>query len=146
MEKEWPTLSCPTGNGLKFWGHEWKKHGTCSESVLDQHDYFATTLDLKSQVNLLRTLANAEIYPDGKFYSLESIKRAIEQGTGYTPSIGCNVNLWNNTQLHEVYMCVDTTGSILIDCPIFPREKCEPKIQFPSFSNVETPSLLEQFR
>ncbi|XP_074325832.1 extracellular ribonuclease LE-like isoform X1 [Apium graveolens] len=142
MQKEWPTLSCPSANGTEFWGHEWKKHGTCSESVLDQHDYFATTLNLKSQVNLLQTLANAGIYPDGEFYSLESIKGAIKQGTGYTPHIECNVNAWGNSQLYEVYMCVDTSGSNLIKCPIFPRERCKSQIQFPSFSNVETPSFL----
>ncbi|KAK1376470.1 Ribonuclease T(2) [Heracleum sosnowskyi] len=139
MQKEWPTLSCPTANGLKFWG---RKNMELAPSLF----WISTTLNLKSQVNLLQTLANAGINPDGEFYSLESIKRAIKQGTGYTPSIGCNVNVWNNTQLHEVYMCVDTSGSNLIECPIFPRERCESQIQFPTFSNVvETQSLLEQF-
>lgn len=36
LQTEWPTLSCPSGTGMKFWEHEWDKHGTCSESVLDQ--------------------------------------------------------------------------------------------------------------
>ncbi|KAJ4711346.1 Ribonuclease [Melia azedarach] len=40
MQVSWPTLSCPSANGSKFWKHERDKHGTCSESVLDQHDYF----------------------------------------------------------------------------------------------------------
>ncbi|XP_074328992.1 extracellular ribonuclease LE-like [Apium graveolens] len=133
MQKEWPTLACPSGNGLEFWGHEWTKHGTCSESVLDQHDYFATTLSLKNQVNLLQTLENAGIHPDGGSYSLQSIKSAIEQGTGFTPFIECNVDSSGNSQLYQVYMCVDTSGSNLIACPVFPHGKCGSQIEFPTF-------------
>lgn len=59
MQSEWPTLACPSSNGLTFWGHEWDKHGTCSESVLNQHSYFATTLGLKNEINLLQALKSA---------------------------------------------------------------------------------------
>lgn len=133
MQKEWPTLACPSGNGLVFWSHEWTKHGTCSESVLDQHDYFATTLTLKNQINLLQSLENAGIHPDGGSYSLESIKSAIEQETGFTPYVECNVDESGNSQLYQVYMCVDSSASNLIACPIFPRGKCGSQIMFPSF-------------
>lgn len=133
MQKEWPTLACPSNNGLEFWGHEWTKHGTCSESVLDQHDYFATTLKLKDEVNLLQSLETAGIHPDGGLYSLESIKSAIKQGTGYTPYIECNVDASGKSQLYQVYMCVDSSASNLIVCPIFPHGKCGSQIQFPTF-------------
>lgn len=59
MQKKWPTLACPSGNGVTFWSHEWEKHGTCSESVLDQHGYFKAALALKNQVNLLQALQSA---------------------------------------------------------------------------------------
>lgn len=59
MQRNWPTLACPSGSGVQFWEHEWEKHGTCSESVLDQHAYFQTTLNLKRKVNLLQVLKNA---------------------------------------------------------------------------------------
>ncbi|KAJ9129603.1 hypothetical protein P3X46_033769, partial [Hevea brasiliensis] len=59
MQKNRPTLACPRGNGVAFWLHEWDKHGTCFESVLDQHGYFKAALDLKKQVNLLQGLKNA---------------------------------------------------------------------------------------
>lgn len=133
MQKEWPTLACPSGNGLDFWGHEWTKHGTCSESILDQHDYFATTLNLKNQVKLLQSLENAGIHPDDGSYSLESVKSAIEQGTGFTPFIECNVDTSGNSQLYQVYMCVDASGSNLIACPVFPHGKCASQIHFPTF-------------
>ncbi|KAK9124082.1 hypothetical protein Sjap_013684 [Stephania japonica] len=32
------------------------------------------------------------IESDGRLYSLESIKEAIKEGTGYTPGIDCNVD------------------------------------------------------
>ncbi|GFS40571.1 ribonuclease 1 [Actinidia rufa] len=59
LQKDWPTLACPSGDGLKFWGHEWNKHGTCSEDVLDQHSYFEKGLDLKKKANLLEALKSA---------------------------------------------------------------------------------------
>ncbi|CAK9183742.1 unnamed protein product [Ilex paraguariensis] len=106
MQKEWPTMACPSSDGLQFWAHEWNKHGTCSESVLDQHKYFAAALNLKNQVNLLQGL------------SMESIKDAIKGATGYSPWIACNVDPSGDTQLYQIYQCVDTSGSNLIECPV----------------------------
>lgn len=63
LEKNWPSLTCPSSDDTKFWTHEWEKHGTCSESELDQHEYFEAALKLKQKVNLLQILENA-----GKVY------------------------------------------------------------------------------
>uniref|UniRef100_A0A5B7BPK7 Putative intracellular ribonuclease LX-like n=1 Tax=Davidia involucrata TaxID=16924 RepID=A0A5B7BPK7_DAVIN len=135
LQKDWPSLACPSSDGLRFWGHEWNKHGTCSESVLDQHGYFQAALDLKQKANLLQALKNAGIRPNGKFYSIESIKEAIEEGIGYTPYIQCNVDALGNHQLHQVYLCVDSSGSNFMKCPLLPHGgRCGSKIEFPSFS------------
>ncbi|KAM6571019.1 hypothetical protein CsatA_015099 [Cannabis sativa] len=133
LQKNWPTLACPSGSGLKFWEHEWEKHGTCSESVLDQHSYFQTTLNLKRKLNLLQVLKDAGIQPNGQVYSIENIKEAIQNGIGYTPWIECNVDSSGNSQLYQIYVCVDTSGSNLIECPVFPNGKCASQIEFPSF-------------
>ncbi|KAL5722821.1 ribonuclease T2 [Ranunculus cassubicifolius] len=133
MQNEWPTLACPSGDGMTFWAHEWNKHGTCSESSLDQHGYFASALDLKQKVDLLGALKNASIQPDGKLYSLTSISQAIAQATGFTPGIECNVDESGNNQLYQIYMCVDTSGSSLIECPVLPRGQCASEIAFPEF-------------
>ncbi|XP_059648837.1 intracellular ribonuclease LX-like [Cornus florida] len=135
MEEDWPTLACPSGDGLKFWGHEWNKHGTCSESMLDQHAYFQKALDLKKKANLLQVLKSAGIRPgDGKFYSLASIKEAIEEGVGNSAYVQCNVDPSGNSQLYQVYLCVDTSASNFIKCPVLPRGRlCGSKIEFPSF-------------
>nr|AAA21135.1 RNase NE [Nicotiana alata] len=133
MQQNWPTLACPSGTGSAFWSHEWEKHGTCSESIFDQHGYFKKALDLKNQINLLEILQGAGINPDGGFYSLNSIKNAIRSAIGYTPGIECNVDDSGNSQLYQVYICVDGSGSNLIECPVFPRGKCGSSIEFPTF-------------
>ncbi|XP_027097940.1 extracellular ribonuclease LE [Coffea arabica] len=133
MQKDWPSLSCPSSDGLSFWSHEWEKHGTCSESILDQHDYFASALLLKRQSNLLQILKNAGIQPNGQYYSLDGIKAAIRGGIGHTPYIECNVDPSGNSQLYQIYVCVDTSGSNLIECPVLPRGTCGSRIEFPSF-------------
>ncbi|KAK9675914.1 hypothetical protein RND81_11G041100 [Saponaria officinalis] len=133
MQREWPTLACPSNDGINFWTHEWDKHGTCSESLLDQHSYFQKALDLKDQTNLLQALSSAGINPNGESYSIGSIKDAIKEGVGYTPFVECNVDSSGNSQLYQVYLCVDNSGSNLIECPTFPHGKCGSEIEFPTF-------------
>ena len=133
MQRNWPTLACPSGDGSAFWTHEWEKHGTCSESILDQHGYFKSALNLNAKVDLLKVLVDAGIEPNGGEYSLTSIKQAIEGATGHTPFIECNSDSSGTRQLYQVYLCVDTSGSQFIQCPVFPRGKCASTIQFPSF-------------
>ncbi|XVF43122.1 hypothetical protein PTKIN_Ptkin02bG0015200 [Pterospermum kingtungense] len=133
LEKEWPTLSCPSNDGIKFWTHEWEKHGTCSESELDQREYFEAALKLKQKANLLQALTNKGIKPDDEFYELQDIKDAIKEAVGFTPGIECNIDASGNSQLYQVYLCVDTSGSDFIECPLLQRFKCGSSIQFPKF-------------
>ncbi|CAN6484565.1 unnamed protein product [Victoria cruziana] len=134
MEKEWPSFSCPSSDGVKFWSHEWTKHGTCSESVLDQHDYFEAALRLKAQVNLFDILSRAGIHPDGGFYTMESIRNTIQKATGLNPGIECNTDGNRQSQLFQVFLCVDTTATNFIDCPVLPRgRECGWEVVFPVF-------------
>ncbi|ESR51939.1 hypothetical protein CICLE_v10032674mg [Citrus x clementina] len=133
LRQNWPTLSCPSNDGTKFWTHEWVKHGTCAESELDQREYFEAALKLKEKANLLQALKNAGIKPDDGFYELESIIAAIKEATGFTPGIECNVDPEHNSQLYQIYMCVDTSASEFIQCPKQPRKKCASTVQFPRF-------------
>ncbi|PSS28744.1 Extracellular ribonuclease, partial [Actinidia chinensis var. chinensis] len=132
MQMSWPTLACPSGDGSSFWSHEWVKHGTCSESVLNQHGYFKSALDLKEKLGLLQILQGAGINPDGGFYSLSSISGAIEDAIGYSPGIECNVDTSGNSQLYQIYICVDTSGTEFIKCPVLPNGKCSSRVEFPS--------------
>ncbi|GAB2280270.1 hypothetical protein Dimus_014912 [Dionaea muscipula] len=132
LEREWPSFSCPSSNGKTFWSHEWNKHGTCSESNLDQYSYFKAALDLKDKTNLLGALQNAGIEPNDGWYKLEDIKQAIEGGVGFEAWIECNRDGQGNSQLYQVYLCVDTSGKNLIHCPVRPRGNCPSTIQFPT--------------
>ena len=62
MEEElnsyWWSLSCPSSDGHKFWGHEWEKHGTCSLN-LDEHLYFQKALSLRQNLDILGALKAA---------------------------------------------------------------------------------------
>ncbi|XP_008783985.1 extracellular ribonuclease LE-like [Phoenix dactylifera] len=133
MQAKWPTLACPSGDGSDFWEHEWEKHGTCSESILDQHSYFQAALNLKKRADLLGILRGAGIEPDGGFYSVDSITGAIRDATGFTPGVECNVDESSNSQLYQIYLCVDTNARDLIECPVYPRSKCSSRIEFPTF-------------
>ncbi|CAI9096594.1 OLC1v1032779C2 [Oldenlandia corymbosa var. corymbosa] len=132
MQKDWPSLACPSSDGVRFWTHEWEKHGTCS--LLNERQYFQTALDLKAKSNLLQVLKDAGITP-GKFYTVERIKDAIKEGVGYTPFVECNVDQSRNSQLYQVYLCVDSSASDFIECPVFPHGRCGSRIEFPSFSS-----------
>ncbi|XAR55996.1 Ribonuclease T(2) [Bertholletia excelsa] len=133
MQRNWPTLACPSDDGSSFWSHEWVKHGTCAESVLNQHDYFKSALNLRDKLDLLGILQGAGINPDGRTYSLGSVKGAIKEATGYSPWIECNTDSSGNSQLYQIYLCVDTDGSSLIECPVMPSGKCSSSIEFPPF-------------
>lgn len=59
MEKEWTSLSCPSNDGSEFWAFEWNAHGTCSQSVFDQHAYFQANLNYKNKIDALQALTTA---------------------------------------------------------------------------------------
>ena len=90
LQKDRPSLSCPSSNGFRSQSIEWEKHGACSESQLDQHEYFEAALNLKKKTNLLQILRIARIEPDDGFYRLDNIVKAIIKGIGHTPRIGRN--------------------------------------------------------
>lgn len=73
------------------------------------------------------------IEPDDGFYSLESIEEAIKEGVGHAAGVECNKDSAGNSQLYQVYLCVDTSGSDLIECPKLPRGRCASNVQFAKF-------------
>ncbi|MCL7046754.1 hypothetical protein MKW94_012335, partial [Papaver nudicaule] len=138
LHKNWPVLSCPNKDGLTFWGHEWDKYGTCSESVLDQEEYFEKALKLKKKIKLLHILHKEDVKPNGGYYSLYQIKKAIEDAIEVTPWISCSEDESGNSQLYRVYVCVDKYAKKFIPCPVLPKTSCSAKIQFPRFGNIDT--------
>ncbi|KAM3203285.1 hypothetical protein P3L10_030911 [Capsicum annuum] len=86
----------------------------------------------ETEIKDLIVLKNAGSEPGG-FYSLEAVKEAIKNGIGYEAAIECNKDLFGNSQLYQVYLCVDKYGIDLIECPILPKRKCNETIEFATF-------------
>ncbi|KAG2584113.1 ribonuclease 1-like [Panicum virgatum] len=134
LRAKWPTLACPTNDGLRFWGHEWEKHGTCAADVFDEHGYFQAALRLRDQLGVLGALTAGGVNPDGGYYTLAQIKGAIREGTGFEPYVECNRDEAGNSQLYQLYFCVSAAGDSLVDCPVLPRGRpCGSRIEFPAF-------------
>uniref|UniRef100_A0A0E0EES0 Uncharacterized protein n=1 Tax=Oryza meridionalis TaxID=40149 RepID=A0A0E0EES0_9ORYZ len=132
LDANWPTLSCKSGKSFEFWSYEWKKHGTCSG--MGQHGYFAAALELKKRHDLAAVLAGAGIVPsDDESYSLGSIRDAIAAATGAVPNLECNRDAAGETQLFQVYQCVDRSGKKLVDCQLPMQGKCRDKVKLPTF-------------
>ncbi|KAL9246384.1 hypothetical protein vseg_019925 [Gypsophila vaccaria] len=133
LTAEWPSFTCPS-IGTKFWAHEWNKHGTCAESTFKaQRDYFQAALDLKEKTNLLQALDKANIKPNDEFYNAEDVKEAMKAEIGYYPWIECNRDAEGNSQIYQVYVCVDKNGKDFIECPVLPHGNCASRVQFPKF-------------
>ena len=113
-----------------------KKHGACSESQLDQHEYFEAALNLKKKANLLQILRIARIEPDDGFYRLDNIVKAIIKGIGHTPRIGCNKDSDGNrltanfTKSTSVWTVL---GQKSLSGPVPPKGRCASNVQFPKF-------------
>ncbi|KAH7853163.1 hypothetical protein Vadar_034133 [Vaccinium darrowii] len=134
LQVNWASLACPSNDGSNLWAHEWQQHGTCSG--LNQVDYFESALRLKKQVNLLKTLNNAGIQPNGRFYETgAAVEETIRKAVGYMPGVWCNNDKSGNRQLYQVVVCGDVVGNRIIDCPGIPMGKgeCAASIKFPPF-------------
>ncbi|CAJ1939825.1 unnamed protein product [Sphenostylis stenocarpa] len=75
------------------------------------------------------------IKPDGNIYSVVNITEAIKQATGFVPGVTCNTDPSGNRQLSEIYMCVEKSASMFIECPLLPNgiRSCTKTIEFPIF-------------
>ncbi|KAF7014646.1 unnamed protein product [Triticum aestivum] len=133
MDRNWGTLSCRSNDSTAFWSHEWSRHGTCSN--MDQHAYFLAALRYKARFNLTRILLDSGIVPsEERTYCVGSIRDAIGEATGSAPGIECNRNARNETQLYQVYQCVDLAGTGPIPCPAVPMQgRCTDQVKFPAF-------------
>ncbi|CAN6980569.1 unnamed protein product [Brassica rapa subsp. trilocularis] len=140
MEKkwtEWGVWACPS-NETKLWEHEWNKHGTCVQSVFDQHSYFLTNLRFRQKLNLLNILKQKGIKPDGGLYGLDEIKNAIKCAIGYAPGIECNEDVKGTKQLFQIYICLDNYAKEFVECPYVPDRSCASEIKFPKFPKKDS--------
>lgn len=73
------------------------------------------------------------IKPDGRLYSIDSVMEAIRAEIGYSPGVKCNSDKSGKQQLHQIYICVDTSATRFIECPGLPNFSCTSNIKFAAF-------------
>ncbi|XP_058075623.1 ribonuclease 3-like [Magnolia sinica] len=129
----WPSIDCPSNNGVKDWNSTWTTYGVCSG--LDEKTYFRRALDLRNKINLLSLLKKNGIVPSYRgVYDLRTIQNVIAKGTGATVAIDCNKNKWGRSQISEINVCVDKNATNIIKCPFNVKCWCPPRVRFPPFT------------
>lgn len=101
LEKVWPDLERNDEKG--FWSHEFDKHGSCATStyINGEHDYFAASIKLQSQINLVNMLSQGGVRSGGS-YPATQVYQAVQTATGTAPQLHCI-----GTKLVELRVCVD---------------------------------------
>ncbi|CEP15033.1 hypothetical protein [Parasitella parasitica] len=85
---------------IRFWSHEWTKHGTCVStlrptcygSTYEKHqdviDYFVQVLDLRDKFDLFGALNLNGVSP-GNTYNVETIREALRTAYGASAKLDC---------------------------------------------------------
>ncbi|KAL3274932.1 hypothetical protein HHI36_019710 [Cryptolaemus montrouzieri] len=118
MMNRWTNIQGGT-DSYSFWGHEWKKHGTCAITLAQfntEYKYFKNSLDLNLKYDLVNALAEYGIVPGPQQYTVDNFIDAIVKKYGKIPQIHCT--LYNGESLlDEIRLCFDTSIK-LIDCTL----------------------------
>nr|ABV71999.1 S11-RNase [Prunus mume] len=114
LKISWPDVE--SGNDTKFWEGEWNKHGTCSERILNQMQYFQRSQAMWKSHNISEILKNASIVPHPtQTWTYSDIVSPIKTATKRTPLLRCKYD--KKTQLlHEVVFCYGYNALKHIDC------------------------------
>nr|BBG82762.1 S31-RNase [Prunus armeniaca] len=131
LKISWPNVE--SSNDTKFWEHEWKKHGTCSERTLNQIQYFWRSHSMWRSHNITEILKNASIVPHAtQTWTYSDIAAPIKAVTQTIPSLRCKSDpAQPNIQfLHEVVLCYGYNALKQIDCNRTPGCKYNVDILF----------------
>ncbi|XP_051168057.1 ribonuclease Oy-like [Leptopilina boulardi] len=130
-------LNVLNNNPVRFWKHEWEKHGTCSVDLADlntQLKYFSKALEWNNRYKIGSILGIDRITP-GKNYAIKDILTALNQGLRESSQVTCIKDAANKQYLHEVRICIDKNLK-LISC----RGHLAFETNCDSRTNVEYPS------
>jgi ribonuclease T2 len=114
LDSAWPNLLTPPN--VKFWQHEWTKHGTCSFET-DAWAYFDLDLQIGKRINLDATLKAAKIVPDNKQgYAMADFNSTIFASLQAYPELMCEKRKRGIIHLLEIRGCLDGTGASYKNC------------------------------
>ncbi|XP_038876680.1 ribonuclease 2-like isoform X3 [Benincasa hispida] len=141
LDKYWPSYrcglvgSCDSRKG-SFWAHQYEKHGTCGTPViLQEYDYFLTTLTLFFKYNVTKALENAEIIAsDIKKYPIQDVVNAVHLAFKANPKLACA----KRGIIKEIYLCFDKQFK-LRDCDA--TKSCPKAVKLPEFHDPQAFNL-----
>lgn len=113
MNEKWPSMVFPDNvpNNDKFWKHEWEKHGSCALGLPGMNNltsYFSKSLELMSQINVGKILAESGIVPGRTEYQYEEIRNVFRKTLNVEVVPQCLSNNRTNEQyFDQVYICMD---------------------------------------
>ena len=122
MINNWPNLKFSNGHRdgqIKFWNHEWARHGICSG--LHHRQYFEKALELKRKINIFQALRDygikpGDAYPRGRFEgALQRSKPHISFAMRCLDKNGIKI-------LIEIRVCTSKTHAI--PCPGHLGDNC----------------------
>ena len=93
MEEKWKSFNLKLSNSV-FWGHEWKKHGTCAldlENTNSLPKYFTKSIQMIDEHNAGEILRRNGITP-GKKYKIDDILRVLKTSLGVNVFVSCSTN------------------------------------------------------
>ncbi|KAJ1700570.1 hypothetical protein LUZ63_000349 [Rhynchospora breviuscula] len=151
--QQWPGSYCDTSSGCCYptsgkpqsdfaiyglWPYY--ANGTYPSNCDSNNAFNATKIqDIQSSLQTnwpsLYCPSSNTITPNGGAYMLDSIINGITSCLGHVPGIGCNKDSSGRYQLYLVYLCINQSGTLLMDCPVYPSSGCGSTsvVYFPSF-------------
>ncbi|KAM5575211.1 hypothetical protein ABKV19_014247 [Rosa sericea] len=129
LKQSWPTLLDNYPTDMKFWQHEYDKHGQCSQDTTTQTEYFSRAHKLWQELQAVyQAFADEKIVPAAdKTYTYTQLEQAIGKrfGSNWKVVILCRkVNLSPGGRgpkqilllLHEIVFCFDNKATEKKSC------------------------------
>ncbi|BHF80544.1 ribonuclease T2 activity [Sparganum proliferum] len=121
LRQEWADVR--KNKPLRFWHHEWAKHGSCAiqdKLIPSQLAYFQAALNLKRYFNATKIFTENGLRPSNRTeYVTESVRTVLRMHLGHVPQLNCQWNRGGPASLIEFRICLDRKLNI-IDCPHSP--------------------------
>lgn len=123
LEESWPNVK--NGNNMRFWEHEWNKHGRCSEQTFGQIQYFqrADAIWRNARLNIAAIFKNNRISTGGAKHSYSAIEKPIMSAIQSKPLLRCKDKKKSDPKtrekielLLEVVTCWSHDGQNMINC------------------------------
>nr|ACO11506.1 Extracellular ribonuclease LE precursor [Caligus rogercresseyi] len=129
LEAHWIDVHGGHHSKYQFWKHEFLKHGTCAESILELSTellYFQKGLELHERYDVSQLLIQGNVH-QGSSYNAESFINAVKNSLGgYAPALECDTDSQGHflyqvgiclSKSFELMSCESVKGGLYGNCP-----------------------------